>query len=52
MTETLFKTVFTRKPAKQGKQYFFTIPKEMIEKGIIDPQGFYEVWIKEFDESK
>ena len=49
---SFFKTMFTRSPAKQGDAYIFTIPKKMIDHGIINPNSFYEVWIKEFDDSK
>ena len=47
-----FKTVFNRKPVKIGAQYHFSIPRNMIRNGIIDPDKYYEIWIKEFDETK
>ena len=48
----MFKTVFTRKPAKQGDDYHFKIPRFMIDRGVIDPDKLYELWVKEFDEGK
>jgi len=47
-----FKTIINGKPAKQGNYYHFTIPIEMIKKGIIDPDKFYELRIFVFDDSK
>lgn len=47
-----FRTIITRKPAKQGDDYLFKIPRKMIKSGIIDPDKFYELRIFEFDESK
>jgi hypothetical protein len=35
-----------------GDNYMFIIPKDMINKKIIDPDKFYEVQIREFDDSK
>ena len=46
-----FLTVFNRKPAKNGDHYHFTIPKKMIEKGIVDPEEYYEIRVYKFDVS-
>jgi len=45
-------TIFNRSPAKQGDDYQFTIPRNMIKEGIIDPDGFYEIRVFIFDLDK
>ncbi len=47
-----FDTIFNRKPAKMGSSYIFTIPKQMIDEGVIDPEAFYEIRVKKFDTGK
>jgi len=44
-----FITVITRKPAKQGNVYHFSIPQEMINKNIIDPNKYYELRVYVFE---
>lgn len=45
-----FITVFNRKPAKMGEEYFFKIPRSSIRNGVIDPERLYELRIFIFDD--
>lgn len=36
---------FIRKPAKTGDRYVFTIPKQYIENGFIDPNETYVIYL-------
>lgn len=49
---SILKTIFNRQPAKRGKQYHFEIPKKLIDKGVIDPDTFYEIRVYIFDLDK
>jgi hypothetical protein len=38
---------FTRKPAKQGNYYIFSIPSQFIKEGLIDPEKEYTIYVSE-----
>jgi len=38
---------FKKKPAKQGKDYMFWIPRTFITNGLIKPGTIYEIYLKE-----
>ena len=52
MKDSNLVTILTSKPAKNGNHYHFTIPKKMIDAGVIDEDEFYELKIYHFDTGK
>lgn len=45
-------TIVRKKPAKKGDDYHFSISREMIRTGTIDPSKTYELKIFEIDDSE
>jgi len=37
---------FRRKPAKSGVNYIIWIPRDLIRKGLVDPDAEYEVYLR------
>jgi len=45
-------TIITERPFKIGKKYFFWISDKLIREKTIDPDKYYELKVREFDETK
>ncbi|MEX2718522.1 MAG: hypothetical protein Q6370_019660 [Candidatus Sigynarchaeota archaeon] len=43
---------FRRKPAKTGVNYIIWIPREIVRKGLIDPDAEYEVFLRKAEKKK
>lgn len=43
---------FVRKPAKMGKAFLFSIPKDYIEGGMIDPNKKYRIYLEELEDGE
>jgi len=45
-------TIIVAKPFKLDNKHYFCIDDRLIEEGTIDPNKFYELPVREFDETK